>query len=76
MQAQHSELQVAAYDSHQWECIAGVNLVMLGCSVLQVQLTLYSYPIQIDKKISPLQNDLEDMYEYYQTWLKTRYQQF
>ena len=65
MQAQHSELQVAAYDSHQWECIAGVNLVMLGCSLLQAKLTLYSYPIQIDKKISPLQNDLEDVYEKY-----------
>ena len=51
--------------------VAGANLVMLGCSVLQAKLTLYSYPIQIDKRISPLQNDLEDMYEYYQTWLNS-----
>ena len=63
MQALHSELQPMTHISES--DVAGANLVMLGCSVLQAKLTLYSSPIQTDKKISPLQNDLEDMYEKY-----------
>ena len=63
MQALHSELQPMTHISESG--VAGANLVMLGYSVLQAKLTLYSSPIQIDRKISPLQNDLEDMYEKY-----------
>ena len=64
MQALHPELQVAAMTHISESNVAGANPVMLGCSVLKAKLTLYPYPIQIDRKISPLQNDLENMYEY------------
>ena len=52
MQALNYELQVAAMTHISESDVAGANLVMLGSSVLQAELTLYSPPIQMDKKIS------------------------